>query len=120
MQELISDKDIRVASLNGTVMRLTAGKPKTPPNDDLFRLALAQGAKVVGKAKEPSFQIVTETPSEELIYEEVKATVQGVFEEGDRKQLSVDGSPKMTVVKKAVPDATVEMRDRAMRELAQS
>ena len=119
MNEIISDKDIRVASLTGNVMRMTANVPKLPPNEDLLILALSQGARYVGMQTAPTIPAPKPTVEAE-VFQEVKTAVQGVFEEGDRKKLSPDGSPKLGVIRKEVPSATVEMRDRAVREIAQS
>ena len=119
MNEIISSKDMRVASLTGFVMRLTANEPKTPPNEEMLMLALTQGARYVDGKTAPA-PPAPKLSTEAEVFEEVKIAVQGVFEAGDRKQLSPDGSPKMGVIRKEVPAATVEMRDKAVREIAQS
>jgi len=117
--KLVSDKDIRVTTLSGRMTWLRAGEPKELLQEDLINAALGMGARAADAppAPEPTPEPVDEPDD---LHKQVVDAVRTVYETGDRADLASDGTPRMSVLKKLVPEATAELRDAAMREVSQS
>lgn len=106
--KVISDKEIRVATLGGAVVLFHAGVEREI-SDEIGLIALQMGAKevkgaqdqVTAVADEP--EIVVEAAPEEpaALDLDLVAVMEGLIDEGDPENFKADGTPKAAVVNKA-------------------
>lgn len=108
--KVISDKDLRVATLSGAVVLFKAGEERTISNS-IGAIALQMGARQVGNSRveipkpvvdEPEI-IVEAFPDEETgVDQDLVAVLQKLIELGNPEDFKPDGTPKATVVNKAI------------------
>lgn len=108
--KVISDKDLRVATLSGAVVLFKAGEERTI-SDSIGAIALQMGARQVGNSRveipkpvvdEPEI-IVEASPDEETgVDQDLVAVLQKLIELGNPEDFKPDGTPKATVVNKAI------------------
>tara|TARA_R100001460_G_scaffold57141_1_gene96887 strand:- start:268 stop:618 length:351 start_codon:yes stop_codon:yes gene_type:complete len=105
--KVISEQDIRIATLSGAVVLFHAGKPREVA-DEIGLLALQMGAKEVkGKAE---VEVVADAPPEPDV-DELVGIMQDLIKDGDPQNFKADGTPKAAVVNKAA-GRTVSTDDR--------
>ena len=118
--KVISDKEVRVATLVGAVVLFAAGVEREV-SEEIGLLAMQMGAKevsgtaaeeeVVVTADEPEV-VIEEAPEEEAAPEEVSAesaepdpdlvaVMESLMSEGDPENFKADGTPKASAVNKA-------------------
>ena len=106
--KVISDKQIRVATLSGAVVLFQAGVEREVA-DEIGLLALQMGAKeatgvkdqVAAVADEP--EVVVEAAPEEPaeLDPELVGLMESLMDEGDPENFKADGTPKAAAVNKA-------------------
>lgn len=106
--KVISDKQIRVATLSGAVVLFQAGVEREVA-DEIGLLALQMGAKEATSAKdqvaavadEP--EVVVEAAPEEPaeLDPELVGIMESLMDEGDPENFKADGTPKAAAVNKA-------------------
>ena len=106
--KVISDKQIRVATLSGAVVLFQAGVEREVA-DEIGLLALQMGAKEARSAKdqvaavadEP--EVVVEAAPEEPaeLDPELVGLMESLMDEGDPENFKADGTPKAAAVNKA-------------------
>lgn len=117
--KVVSDKEIRVATLSGAVVLFFPGE-ECEVADEIGILALQMGARQVGfeapKAPPPA---VKDSPQIEE-FEDVKnlddvvAGIEKLCEQGDPEDFKADGTPKASAVNRAVGrNVSIEDREAA-------
>ena len=96
--KILSDKDIRVATLHGAVILFQAGVEKEI-SDEVGLLAVQMGAKEVGKTSGQDIKVELED-SIESDSDPLFEVMVNLIKEGDPDNFKVDGTPKAAVVNK--------------------
>lgn len=111
--KIVSNKDLRVATTTGAVVLFKANEPREVSNT-IAAIAMQMGAKQLGDVPEPildepsiaveellSLDIALDT-KEESIDEKVVDALKQLIELGNPDDFKTDGTPKASVVNKAV------------------
>ncbi len=106
--KVISDKEVRVATLAGAVVLFQAGVEREV-SDEIGLIALQMGAKEIKAASSPIEEEVAVVDEPEVAIEEeaaapdsdLVAVMEGLIDEGDPENFKADGTPKAAVVNKA-------------------
>ena len=97
--KVISEQDLRIATLSGAVVLFHAGEPREVA-DEIGLMALQMGAKEVSGKK---VEVVSDEDYEEpASTDEVVAVMLDLIKDGDPENFKADGTPKAAVVNKAV------------------
>lgn len=108
--KVISDKDLRVATLSGAVVLFKAGEERTI-SDSIGAIALQMGARQIGNSRvetpkpvvdEPEIIVEASSDEETGIDQDLVAVLQKLIELGNPEDFKPDGTPKATVVNKAI------------------
>lgn len=108
--KVISDKDLRVATLSGAVVLFKAGEERTISNS-IGAIALQMGARQVGNSRveipkpvvdEPEIIVEASSDEETGVDQDLVAVLQKLIELGNPEDFKPDGTPKATVVNKAI------------------
>jgi|11BtaG_2_1085332.scaffolds.fasta_scaffold00523_6 hypothetical protein len=106
--KVISDKEVRVATLTGAVVLFQAGVEREV-SDEIGLIALQMGAKEVQAAAPTIEEEVAVSDEPVVVIEEevaapdsdLVAVMEGLIDEGDPENFKADGTPKAAVVNKA-------------------
>lgn len=106
--KVISDKEVRVATLAGAVVLFQAGVEREV-SDEIGLIALQMGAKEIKAAKSTVKEEVAVADEPEVAIEQevaapdsgLVAVMEGLIDEGDPENFKADGTPKAAVVNKA-------------------
>lgn len=106
--KVISDKEVRVATLAGAVVLFQAGVEREV-SDEIGLIALQMGAKEIKPAKSTVKEEVAVSDEPEVAIEQevaapdsgLVAVMEGLIDEGDPENFKADGTPKAAVVNKA-------------------
>ena len=106
--KVISDKEVRVATLAGAVVLFQAGVGREV-SDEIGLIALQMGAKEIKPAKSTVKEEVAVADEPEVVIEQEEAApdsglvavMEGLIDEGDPENFKADGTPKAAVVNKA-------------------
>ena len=108
--KVISDKDLRVATLSGAVVLFKAGEERTI-SDSIGAIALQMGARQIGNSRveipkpvvdEPEIIVEASSDEETGVDQDLVAVLQKLIELGNPEDFKPDGTPKATVVNKAI------------------
>lgn len=104
--KVVSDKEVRVATLSGAVVLFSPGEEREV-SDEIGLLALQMGARQVGAASSAPAPAVKESPKVEEIEEvksldDVVAGIEKLAEIGDPEDFKADGTPKASAVNRVV------------------
>lgn len=98
--KVISDQDLRVATLTGAVVLFKAGVEREV-SDEIGLVAIQSGAKQVGDSA-PTIKIEVEEPLITVAEQSALVDVMNsLIEKADPEDFKADGSPKATAVNKA-------------------
>lgn len=115
--KVITDQEIRVATLSGACVLFQPNVAREV-SEEIGLLALQQGARQVGEAREPD--PVVEFPPEVKVVEviepqdEVLAGIEKLVEAADPEDFKADGTPRASAVNRVVGrSVTTEQREAA-------
>lgn len=108
--KVISDKDLRIATVSGAVVLFKAGEERTI-SDSIGAIALQMGARQIGNSRveipkpvvdEPEIIVEASSDEETGVDQDLVAVLQKLIELGNPEDFKPDGTPKATVVNKAI------------------
>ncbi|NDE00597.1 MAG: hypothetical protein EBZ91_02325 [Gammaproteobacteria bacterium] len=104
--KVVSDKEIRVATLSGAVVLFFPGEDREV-SDEIGLIALQLGARQVGSEPKAAPPVSKENPNVDEI-EEVKSLddvmtgIEKLCEVGDPEDFKADGTPKASAINRVV------------------
>lgn len=127
MFKVIAKRDIRVVCMDGTIFLLYANQEHPLPNEKMYRAALAAGAYDAGSPnlshEEVASQLldidaVRESSSALGLQAKVTEATKSLLDQADPSILTDTGAPRMSALRVVVPEATPDMRNKALDQLS--